>query len=198
MKYSILKSRGFKRAVIAAAVIAAIALLMCFLLIPRVIDYEDLNVDIRTVKLGGNNGGSDSYSFFYGAAGERVGEDSKDVVVDYENGVRYYYKYEQVKGSRFEGLFAGENRNADLRLSADGKELGFNQSDRTETYTREEYIENPALMDSKCLRVYYVNGDNECVVMWEHPQAAEIEARCEEEINGDPLFYIRSTNKLGV
>lgn len=131
-----------------------------------------------------------SYPMTRGGAISHRSETSKPVLYDYENGVQYKYQYLRITAQRFHLYFnKGTLINNDFILDQTGHEVhtGISKFDPTI-----DYYENPQLMATRYLRVYYENPDGSLVLVWEHPQAKEIEERIGTPIK-EPEEY-----KLGV
>ena len=117
-------------------------------------------------------------------------EVSQTVLYDYENGIQYRYYYMCVTAQRFHLLLnKGTIVHESFVLDETGREIhrGKWQFDPTVDYT-----ENPTLMGTRYLRVYYENPDGSMILVWEHPQAKEIEERIGTPVK-DPEEY-----KIGV
>lgn len=192
---SIKKSQRFKPIAITLFVLVIISLLAWFMFARHIIDYEDLQNEIRV----DDSGKHTVYNYHFGlGGGEVLRESSTPVVLDYDHGISYCYNFVRYNASRSNIWFDDESYYPALSVT----EEGFDPHGRSsaeyvpETHSRDEYIENPALMETRFLRIYYVNSDNSCVLIWEHPNTAEIEADSEDEINSDPLFYVREKNSF--
>ncbi|MBQ6905774.1 MAG: hypothetical protein IJN75_02025 [Clostridia bacterium] len=105
---------------------------------------------------------------------------SRPIVYDYDNDVKYYYRYITISAKRWDVWFNScKHTDPYFRLDKSGREIGRGID---ESYTKEEYLENPNLLPSRCLGVYYLNPDGTFVLVWEHPDAEEIIERTGTEL----------------
>ncbi len=185
--------RGLKVLLCTVACITLLVLVSALLLYPTPVHYDDMDVGIRTVA--GEDG---LIRFEYGISFEPIGgishngSTSKTVLIDYNSGIRYYYKYTYLVAPRWNLWFEnGAILGEDPVLTPDGGDRRrpgwFGETDRPQ-HTKDDYLDNPDLLVSRYLRIYYENPDYTYVLLWEHPEAEEIIARAGIEL-GEPADY---------
>ena len=164
-----------KKIVILLSVIGAVLLLLLVLyyFADHHVSTDEMYDDIRVVRRNGKN------AFVYSLTDEgTIGisdEISMPVLYDYENGIKYSYYFLIVTAQRFHiSMNRAPLEHEFFFIDDTGKESGRGNW-RFDPAV--DYAEHPDRMDSRYLRVYYANPDGSMVLVWEHPQAPEIEGR---------------------
>lgn len=153
-------------------VVLVLVMLLCFFADYHV-STDDMYEDIRVVGRDGKIG------FVYSLTDQgTIGindEISKPVLYDYENGITYHYFFLSVTAQRFHVIMnPAPVEHEFFFIDETGREAG-KRSWRFDPAL--DYSEHPERMDTRYLRVYYANPDGSMVLVWEHPQAREIEGR---------------------
>ena len=127
------------------------------------------------------NNGNIEFEYYLTDKVGYTGGVSWPVVYDYDNGVKYSYWYITIHAKRWDIWFNScKHTNPYFILDKSGREIG--DEIPAISYTREEYMENPGLLNTKYLAVYYLNPDGTLVLVWEHPDAEEIIERTGTEL----------------
>ena len=150
-------------------------LLVCiilFLFTPRPIDYDDMYVPPEII----DNNGIISFYFSLTTATKRYNEKIIYMFDDYETGIRYYSYYISIEVSRWNLWFnKGKTINPYFKIYSDGRETRLGQLDPArKILPRNQYEQEPYLLEPCYLCVYYIDSDGSLTLLWEHPDIYEI------------------------
>ena len=170
---------------LAVIIVSAVVLIsaMIILFVPTRVSVDEMYSSPDTFVSG------DKYSMRYfitDGGGQWRGALSDYVLVDENLRCGYYYKFVYFSCSRFNRYFA-EGETVDYGFSS-----VFNVDDLPQN--PKELDENPGLIESYCVRYYYVDPDGSFTLLWEHPDARTIESRCGAELGAPENHIVKRKN----
>lgn len=190
---TIYKRTKRKKAIIISAILGVLVLILffAFFFISYKVPYDHMYGGIQAVE----RDGIIEFDFYLTNSGDInfTGGISSTVIYDYDYGIKYVYQFMQIKTQRWHVWFKKDVLTSPgFSLTKDGIET-HSGADR-EFDPNIDYRENPLLMRTRRLRVYYSNPDGSVVLIWEHPDAKEIEERCGAALQ-EPQYYRSNHNK---
>ena len=160
--------------IIVISFLAAVILVCVYLFAGHQVHIDNMSDSINVV----HKDGKIYFEFKATDSGsiEFLGEISKTVLSDYENGIQYHYYFMSVKSQRFHLMF-NEGMLSDPYFVLDETGREIHAGGNWEFDPDVDYEKYPSKMSTRYLRVFYENKDGSIIMIWEHPQAKEIERR---------------------